>query len=142
MGDHGCLLGGVGVEVISAMLIWSISQKWLMDTCTLSGHGWYTYHKCKFLSNFCILTLLRVNLMLFSRCLKSMGLESPSSMVQGCRPRRFKLFYRAYTNHLHKQYTYFLHLLQCALDREENGTSSLVTAPMGSLYEVTELSDI
>ncbi|RAL06373.1 uncharacterized protein BO80DRAFT_371169 [Aspergillus ibericus CBS 121593] len=29
-----------------------------------------------------------------------------------------------------------------ALDREENGTSSLVTAPMGSLYEVTQLSDI
>jgi len=27
-------------------------------------------------------------------------------------------------------------------DREENGTSSLVTAPMGSLYEVTQLSDI
>ena len=31
---------------------------------------------------------------------------------------------------------------QYALDREENGTSSLVTAPMGSLYEVTQLSDI
>ncbi|KAA8645465.1 uncharacterized protein ATNIH1004_006884 [Aspergillus tanneri] len=31
---------------------------------------------------------------------------------------------------------------QFALDREENGTSSLVTAPMGSLYEVTQLSDI
>ncbi|KAL4894237.1 hypothetical protein BDV59DRAFT_207247 [Aspergillus ambiguus] len=31
---------------------------------------------------------------------------------------------------------------QYALDKEENGTSSLVTAPMGSLYEVTQLSDI
>ncbi|KAF9888452.1 hypothetical protein FE257_008730 [Aspergillus nanangensis] len=31
---------------------------------------------------------------------------------------------------------------QYALEREENGTSSLVTAPMGSLYEVTQLSDI
>ncbi|KAI9928015.1 hypothetical protein MW887_002867 [Aspergillus wentii] len=31
---------------------------------------------------------------------------------------------------------------QYSLDREENGTSSLVTAPMGSLYEVTQLSDI
>ncbi|KAH1829546.1 hypothetical protein KXW95_004414 [Aspergillus fumigatus] len=31
---------------------------------------------------------------------------------------------------------------QYSLDREENGTSSLVTAPMGSLYEVTRLSDI
>lgn len=31
---------------------------------------------------------------------------------------------------------------QYTLDREENGTSSLVTAPMGSLYEVTQLSDI
>lgn len=29
-----------------------------------------------------------------------------------------------------------------SMDREENGTSSLVTAPMGSLYEVTQLSDI
>ena len=31
---------------------------------------------------------------------------------------------------------------QYSLDREVNGTSSLVTAPMGSLYEVTQLSDI
>ncbi|PYH44987.1 Zn(II)2Cys6 transcription factor [Aspergillus saccharolyticus JOP 1030-1] len=31
---------------------------------------------------------------------------------------------------------------QFSLDKEENGTSSLVTAPMGSLYEVTQLSDI
>ncbi|RAH43351.1 uncharacterized protein BO95DRAFT_445147 [Aspergillus brunneoviolaceus CBS 621.78] len=31
---------------------------------------------------------------------------------------------------------------QYSLDREENGASSLVTAPMGSLYEVTQLSDI
>lgn len=31
---------------------------------------------------------------------------------------------------------------QYSPDREENGTSSLVTAPMGSLYEVTQLSDI
>lgn len=31
---------------------------------------------------------------------------------------------------------------QYSLDREDNGTSSLVTAPMGSLYEVTQLSDI
>jgi hypothetical protein len=31
---------------------------------------------------------------------------------------------------------------QYSLDREENGTSSLITAPMGSLYEVTRLSDI
>lgn len=28
------------------------------------------------------------------------------------------------------------------MDREENGAASLVTAPMGSLYEVTQLSDI
>jgi hypothetical protein len=31
---------------------------------------------------------------------------------------------------------------QYAIDREENGATSLVTAPMGSLYEVTQLSDI
>ncbi|KAH8428974.1 uncharacterized protein LDX57_006646 [Aspergillus melleus] len=31
---------------------------------------------------------------------------------------------------------------QFALDREENGVSSLVNAPMGSLYEVTQLSEI
>ncbi|KKK17026.1 hypothetical protein P175DRAFT_0556926 [Aspergillus ochraceoroseus IBT 24754] len=31
---------------------------------------------------------------------------------------------------------------QYSLDREENGNSSLVTAPMGSLYEVTQLGDI
>lgn len=31
---------------------------------------------------------------------------------------------------------------QYSMDREENGTSSLVTAPMRSLYEVTQLSDI
>ncbi|KAL2853868.1 hypothetical protein BJY01DRAFT_205963 [Aspergillus pseudoustus] len=31
---------------------------------------------------------------------------------------------------------------QYAIDREENGAMSLVTAPMGSLYEVTQLSDI
>ncbi|KAL4739233.1 hypothetical protein BDV11DRAFT_120705 [Aspergillus similis] len=31
---------------------------------------------------------------------------------------------------------------QFAIDREENGATSLVTAPMGSLYEVTQLSDI
>ncbi|EAA63197.1 hypothetical protein AN2763.2 [Aspergillus nidulans FGSC A4] len=30
---------------------------------------------------------------------------------------------------------------QYAIDREENGATSLVTAPMGSLYEVTQLSD-
>lgn len=29
-----------------------------------------------------------------------------------------------------------------ALDREETGTASMITAPMGSLYEVTQLSDI
>lgn len=38
--------------------------------------------------------------------------------------------------------TTFQQSSQYALDREENGTSSLVTAPMGSLYEVTQLSDI
>ncbi|KAL2814397.1 hypothetical protein BDW59DRAFT_21368 [Aspergillus cavernicola] len=31
---------------------------------------------------------------------------------------------------------------QYVIDREENGSTSLVTAPMGSLYEVTQLSDI
>ncbi|KAL4930223.1 Zn(II)2Cys6 transcription factor [Aspergillus undulatus] len=31
---------------------------------------------------------------------------------------------------------------QYAIDKEENGATSLVTAPMGSLYEVTQLSDI
>ncbi|KAL4906931.1 hypothetical protein BDW74DRAFT_130557 [Aspergillus multicolor] len=31
---------------------------------------------------------------------------------------------------------------QYAIDKEENGVASLVTAPMGSLYEVTQLSDI
>ncbi|KAL5337537.1 hypothetical protein BJX70DRAFT_368998 [Aspergillus crustosus] len=31
---------------------------------------------------------------------------------------------------------------QYVIDREENGATSLVTAPMGSLYEVTQLSDI
>lgn len=31
---------------------------------------------------------------------------------------------------------------QYPMDREENGAASLVTAPMGSLYEVTQLSDI
>lgn len=31
---------------------------------------------------------------------------------------------------------------QYAIDRDENGATSLVTAPMGSLYEVTQLSDI
>ncbi|RDW86131.1 Zn(II)2Cys6 transcription factor [Aspergillus mulundensis] len=31
---------------------------------------------------------------------------------------------------------------QYAIDKEENGAASLVTAPMGSLYEVTQLSDI
>ena len=29
-----------------------------------------------------------------------------------------------------------------ALDREDTGTSSMITAPMGSLYELTQLSDI
>lgn len=31
---------------------------------------------------------------------------------------------------------------QYPMDREDNGAASLVTAPMGSLYEVTQLSDI
>ncbi|KAL2865996.1 uncharacterized protein BJX67DRAFT_149977 [Aspergillus lucknowensis] len=31
---------------------------------------------------------------------------------------------------------------QYAIDREENGAMSLVTAPMGSLYEVTQLSEV
>lgn len=31
---------------------------------------------------------------------------------------------------------------QYAYDKEENGTSSMITAPMGSLYEVTQLSDM
>lgn len=32
--------------------------------------------------------------------------------------------------------------LHYALDREDTGTSSMITAPMGSLYEVTQLGDI
>jgi hypothetical protein len=38
--------------------------------------------------------------------------------------------------------TAFLQQTQYAIDREENSATSLVTAPMGSLYEVTQLSDI
>ncbi|KAL2816949.1 hypothetical protein BJX63DRAFT_419819 [Aspergillus granulosus] len=38
--------------------------------------------------------------------------------------------------------TVFQQQPQYAIDREENGATSLVTAPMGSLYEVTQLSDI
>lgn len=42
----------------------------------------------------------------------------------------------------HSSYAYPRQPQHYALDREDTGTSSMVTAPMGSLYEVTQLSDI
>ncbi|KAJ5710797.1 hypothetical protein N7488_004953 [Penicillium malachiteum] len=38
-------------------------------------------------------------------------------------------------------YTFSQHQSQYSIDREENAATSLVTAPMGSLYEVTQLSE-